>query len=48
MTILVITAALVYLIGVIRAREPLTTILAVLGIVLWLLTLLGAVQVSFE
>lgn len=34
MTILVTCAALVYLIGVIRAREPVTTGVAVVGIVL--------------
>lgn len=45
MTILVIAAALVYLIGVIRAREPVTMIVAVAGIVLWILTLLGVVEV---
>lgn len=43
--ILVMAAALVYLIGVIRAKEPVTMIVAMVGIVLWILVLLGVVQV---
>ena len=46
MTLLVIAAALVYLIGAIRAREPVTMVVALVGIVLWILSLLGVVRVN--
>lgn len=44
--ILIMAAALVYLIGVIRAKETVTMIIALAGVVAWILVLLGVVQVN--
>lgn len=44
MLILLLAWLLIQLVGVIRAREPVTMVIALVGIVLWVLVILGAVQ----
>jgi len=44
MTVLLIAALVIYLIGAIRSKDLLTMVIAIAGLALWLLSCLGMLQ----